>query len=143
MWHSRDTAFALKCQIHTPPLCPTVSGVCCTTSPFCPRKGCVSCGLSCGAYFSAFPAERMQEDAMAGAGGRQRQDHPCWLVPGLVQLQGSVPGAGALPVLQKAWFSSKTLKLSLRPPGKTICRHPTWVGAVTAGCTCWLVPSHG
>lgn len=65
MWHSRDIAFALKCQIYPPPLCPNVSGVCCTRSPFCPS---VSCGLSCFAYFSAFPAERMQEDAMGWSG---------------------------------------------------------------------------
>lgn len=57
MGHSRDVVFALKCQIYTPPLCSNVYGVCCTTSPFCPRQGHVSCGLSCGASFLAVPAE--------------------------------------------------------------------------------------
>lgn len=87
MWHSRDIVFALKCQIYTPPLCSSVYSVCCTTSPFCPRKGRVSCGLSSGAYFLAFPAERMRASSDAigwkRASGCSRpaspQDCPCWL----------------------------------------------------------------
>ena len=62
-------------------------------------------------------------------------------VPGVVQLQGSAPAARPLPAPQNAWFSSKIPTLPPSPPGKTICRHPAWVGTSSAGHACQLVLS--